>query len=273
MEIDYKISRIQTLDDLEEGLAKNELKNLIKKGYVKGILLWGSRATQFGEIDTDYDALIYVNQDYFNTLKKNEIAILKFNESVKPKKLLIDFTYWSDSIFEDQLQSPLDIDHSAYEEGVILYDNFGELEIWRKKLAHYPMENHHERIRVKWINLMVSFGYASKNSLRNNILDMKINLIKTLTIAVNIFFNLKNKWAPPLKWWTKYAIKAGMDQELFNLYSTALYDIAIENTKILIDKLKVLIEASGIKLDNFVDDFLETIYPNGRKKLISYSYF
>ena len=56
-------------------------------------MLWGSRARQFGEPDTDYDVLIYVDQNYFNNLERKDIAILEFNEQAKPKKLLIDFTY------------------------------------------------------------------------------------------------------------------------------------------------------------------------------------
>ena len=202
---EFNLPLITNLSDISNLVVKTKLENIIKNEFVFGIMLWGSRATQFGEPDTDYDALIYVDQKYFDSLQKKEIAVLKFNEQVTPKKLLIDFTYWADSIFEDQLKSPLDIDHAAYVEGIVLADKTGKLEEWRKKLAHYPLETHKERIVAKWISLQVSHGYTRKNHMRNNIVDMKVNLYKTLTLAVNLGFNLLKTWAPPLKWWSKYA--------------------------------------------------------------------
>ena len=188
-------------------------------------------------------------------------------------KLLIDFTYWADSIFEDQLKSPLDIDHAAYVEGVVLYDKTGQLELWRQKLSKYPIETHEERIKTKWINLMVSFGYVQKNELRNNEIDMKINLYKTLAIATNLGFNLLKTWAPPLKWWSKYALKYGMTGELFNVYSKAIQKVTVEDTKELINKLKQSIEKDGIDLSTFREDFFETIFPQGRNTVIFKLYF
>ena len=273
MENKYLIPYITSIDEIEDTTVKNELQSFMSKDYVLGLMLWGSRATQFGEPDTDYDVLIYVDQKYFDTLQKKEIAILKFNEEVTPKKLLIDFTYWADSIFEDQLVSPMDIDHSAYVEGIVLYDKTGKLEEWRKKLAHYPLDTHKDRIKTKFIDLIVSFGYAQKNKVRNNELDMRLNLFKTLTIASNISFNLLKTWAPPLKWWSKYAKKLHMDEELFTFFSKSIQDLSVETTKELIDKLREKIKQGGINLDNLTDDFFDTIYPEGRAKLIKYSYY
>ncbi len=264
---------ISSVDDIENPIVKNTFIELINKEFVLGIMLWGSRATQFGEPDTDYDALIYVTQEFFNSLTKKEVALLKFNEQITSKKLLIDFTYWSDSIFENQLQSPLDIDHAAYVEGIILNDKTGQLEFWRRILAEYPVKTHIDRMKVKWINLIVSFGYVQKNSQRNNEIDLKVNLFRTLTIAINLGFNLLKTWATPLKWWSKYAKKYGMDEELYNMYVRAITNGSVETTRELIDILKIRIEKDGIDLSTFVDDFFETIYPEGRNKLINYSYF
>ena len=270
---EYNLPLITKISDISNLFVKNELETIIKNDFVLGIMLWGSRATQFGEIDTDYDALIYVDQNYFNRLDKNEIAILKYNEQVSPKKMLIDFTYWADSIFEDQLKSPLDIDHAAYVEGIVLADKTGKLEEWRKKLANYDTETHKERLLAKWISFTISFGYAQKNHDRNNIIDMKINLYRALTIAVSLGFNLLKTWEPPLKWWSKYAKKYGMDKELYVVYSKTIQDSTMNNLKELIALLKKRLENEGVDLSNFKDDFFETIYPSGRNKLIKYSYF
>lgn len=273
MKNDYQIPLVTSLDDITDKYIKEEINFYLDKDYVLGFMLWGSRATQFGEPDTDYDALIYVTQEFFDKLAKKDIAILKFNEKVTPKKLIIDFTYWADSIFEDQLQSPMDIDHSAYSEATVLYDKTGKLEEWRSRLAYYPKETQEERIKIKWINIMVSFEYATKNKVRNNELDLKINLYRTLTMTGNLLFNLYDSWAPPMKWWSKYAIKCGIDDDLFNIYAQALENVTLENTKLLIDKLKERIINSGINLDSLTEAFFETIYPEGRKKLLKYSYF
>ena len=273
LKIKYTLPKISSIEDIENKIVQTELKEYMKKDYVLGCMLWGSRATRFAEPTTDYDLLIYVTQDFFDSLNKKDIAILKYDESVNPKRLLIDFTYWADSIFQDQLTSPMDIDHSAYSEGMVLEDKTGKLEDWRKKLAYYPEETHEDRMKMKWINLLVSFGYVKKNQDRGNTLDMKINLYKTLTIATNLFFNLKRSWAPPLKWWSKYAKKVGIEEDLFELYEKAINQLTVEDTKNLIDYLKKMIENSGINLENFVEDFFETIYSKGRIKLIKYSYF
>lgn len=264
---------ITSLEDIDEPLVKDEIHELIAKDYVLGIMLWGSRATQFGEPDTDWDALIYVTQEHFDSMAKKDIAVFKFNEEITPRRLVTDFTYWSDSLFENQLQSPMDIDHAAYSEAIVLVDKTGQLENWRKKLAQYPGEKHEERIKAKWINLLVSYEYVQKNNKRKHDLDMKVNIYKTLTIAINIGFNVLHVWAPPLKWFSKYAKKYGMDEELFTVYSKAIEEPTMENTKKLIDTLKLRIEQSGVDLSNFFNDFFETIYPEGRKKLIDYSYF
>ena len=275
MENNNLIPYITSIDEIEDNTVKKELQSFMSKDYVLGLMLWGSRATQFGEPDTDYDVLIYVDQKYFDSLQKKDIAILKFNEQVTPKKLLIDFTYWANSIFEDQLVSPMDIDHSAYVDhsAIVLYDKTGKLEEWRKKLAFYPLGTHKDRIKTKFIDLLVSFGYAQKNKVRNNELDTRLNLFKTLTIASNISFNLLKTWAPPLKWWSKHAKKLHMDDELFNLLSKSIQDLSVETTKKLIDALREKIKQDGVNLDNLTADFFETIYPEGRAKLIKFSYY
>lgn len=93
METKFLIPNISSIDDIQDDRVKNKLQLFVSKEYVLGLMLWGSRATQFGEPDTDYDVLIYVDQNYFNNLERKDIAILEFNEQAQPKKLLIDFTY------------------------------------------------------------------------------------------------------------------------------------------------------------------------------------
>lgn len=120
---------------------------------------------------------------------------------------------------------------------------------------------------------MVSFGYVQKKSQRNNEIDMKVNLYRTLTIAIILGFNLLKTWTPPLKWWSKYAKKYGMDADLYKVYEKAITSVSVETINELIDALKIRIEQDGIDFSTIVDDFFETIYPERRNKLIYYSYF
>jgi hypothetical protein len=54
--------------------------------------------------------------------------MLEFDESVEPRKPVIDFSPVSDSWFRQQMDTPLDIDHSPYAEGVVIHDRSGKLE-------------------------------------------------------------------------------------------------------------------------------------------------
>ena len=153
--VNYELPAIQTIDDITNAEIRAEIQKYIDLDYVLGFMLWGSRATRFAEPTTDYDALIYVTQEFFDKLPKKDIAILTYDETVTPKRMVIDFTYWADSIFEDQLKSPMDIDHAAYVEGIVLNDKTGKLEEWRKKLAQYPIKKHEDRVKSKFINIGV----------------------------------------------------------------------------------------------------------------------
>lgn len=272
-ELQYELPPVKSLDDITDSSIKATIQEYIDKDYVKGFMLWGSRATRFAESTTDYDALIYVDQEFFDSLEKKDIAILTFDESVTPKRMVIDFTYWADSIFEDQLISPMDIDHAAYVEGIVLYDPTGKLEDWRQKLARYPIEKHDARLKTKLINLNVSFGYAIKNFNRNNALDMMLNIQKSIVLASNLWFALQKTWAPPLKWWSKYAKLLGIDKETFELFEKVILEPSIENMHPLMTHLREAIVKQGIDLDNLTMDFFETIYPSGRKKLFEHSYY
>lgn len=272
LNLNYELPEIKKLDDITDPKIRKEIQNYLDKDYVLGFMLWGSRATRFAEPTTDYDALVYVTQEFFDTLPKKDIAILTFDESVTPKRMVIDFTYWADSIFEDQLQSPLDIDHSAYVEGIVLADKTGKLEEWRKKIAKYPVEKHEERVKAKYINLSVSVGYAVKNQTRNNEVDMLLNLQKSIVLATNLWFALQKTWAPPMKWWSKYCRKLGIDQKTLDLFEKTILELNVENIREISKHLREMMVQQGITMDSLQDDFFATIYPEGRKKLVEHSF-
>lgn len=263
-----------TVDEIDNPIAKNKLKEILKNNYVLGLMVWGSRATGFGENISDWDVLIYVTDNFLQSLKTpSDIAIYDFDESVEPKRLVVDFTYLSDSVFEDQLNSPLDIDHLAYAEGNVIHDPTGKLEEWRQKLSEFPNgEEYIDRLKMKWIQITISHYYAIVDNKRGFKPDSQLNLMRTLIGAVNFWFSLKKSWTPPLKYFSKYLQKLGIDDETFNLFINATEDLSLENIGLLIKKLHALGEDQGIDFSTFHNDFLSTILPSGRPKLIKHSY-
>ncbi|MHA2178573.1 MAG: hypothetical protein ACXAAK_09505 [Candidatus Thorarchaeota archaeon] len=130
-----EISIVESIEEIDVPMARERLEGLVKESHVLGVMLWGSRATGFGAPTTDWDALIYVTEEYYDGLELKDTIWLEFDESVEPRKLVIDFSPISDAWFRQQMESPLDIDHSPYAEGKVIHDPTGKLEEWRKKLA------------------------------------------------------------------------------------------------------------------------------------------
>ncbi|TFG07704.1 DUF4037 domain-containing protein, partial [Candidatus Thorarchaeota archaeon] len=217
--------------------------------------------------------LIYVTDEYYKGLEVKDTIWLEFDESVEPKRLVIDFSPISDAWFKQQLDSPLDIDHSPYSEGVVIYDPNGELEEWRKKLARYPEEEHLDRLKNKFGLFMGALGNAIVDDRRGFSHDAKLNLYRAIVAAVNLWFSIKKSWTPPLKWWTPHAKKLGISDETYKLFCDALDNPTADNARSLFVHLREMILAEGFDFPNDpVTAFLETIHVNGRPGQIRHSY-
>ncbi|MHA1168280.1 MAG: DUF4037 domain-containing protein [Candidatus Hodarchaeales archaeon] len=263
----------RTIDEVDDPIARDKFKELIKEPHVKGIMLWGSRATGFGENETDWDAVIYVTDEFFDTLSVDDLEIIIVDESAEPKRLSCDFTYLSDRIFKQQLNSPMDIDHSAYVEGVVIHDPTGKLEEWRKKLAAFPEgEERVHRIKIKWIQVVLAFYTAKLNDKRGFTVDCQLNLQRTIQAAVNFWFSLKGNWTPPLKWWTKHVRKLKMTDEMFTAFTDAIINSTMENVEQVVKMLKKAADEENVDLSNFNRDFFETLLPEGRARFIRHGY-
>ncbi len=263
----------KSIEEINENIICEKFEWFAKQPWCRGIMLWGSRATGFGASDSDWDALIYVTDEYFDSLKLEETLLLEYDESVEPKRLVIDFSPISDKWFKIQINSPLDIDHFAYAEGVTIYDPTGELEEWRQRLARYPEEEHTDRLKNKYLLMIRSFGYAMIDYRREFELDSRINLYRSVVAAVNLWFTIKRSWTPPLKWWSKHAREMGMTDETYEIFRSALVDTNLESVKSLISHLKQMILDEGFEFPNdTLIAFLETIHPNGRAMQIKHSY-
>jgi predicted nucleotidyltransferase len=268
-----QIPIVKSIEEIDDDMARERLEGLVKEPHVMGVMLWGSRATGFGAPTTDWDALIYVTEEYYDGLEMKDTIWLEFDESVEPRRLVIDYSPVADSWFRQQMDSPLDIDHSPYQEGVVIYDPSGKLEEWRQKLARYPEDEHVDRLKNKFALAVGSFGAGRIDHDRGFTHDSKLNLYRSIVASVNLWFTINKSWTPPLKWWTPHAKKMGMTDETYNLFCEALDNPSVETVGAVLKHLREMIVAEGYEFPNdFITAFLETIHVDGRPGQIRHSY-
>lgn len=268
-----KIPIVKSIQEIDDRIVRERLEGLVKEPHVLGVMLWGSRATGFGAPTTDWDALIYVTEEYYDSLELKDTLWLEFDESVEPRKLVIDFSPISDAWFRQQIDSPLDMDHFPYVEGVVIHDPTGKLEAWRQKLARYPEEEHLDRLKNKYCTLLGALGYADINQRREFMYDSKLNAFRAVVAAVNLWFTMQKSWTPPLKWWTPHVKQMGMSEETYRLFCSALDDPRLETVLELFRTLKQQILDQGYEFPNdSMTTFLETIHVKGRPAQIRHTY-
>jgi hypothetical protein len=261
-----------SIEEVEDIGIKTKLIELKEKEYILGFLLQGSRVTGFGAPDTDWDIVVYCTDEYFDSLDYDTIMEFTFVGSGPNKKMVGDFVYFSDQIFKQQNESPMDIDHVPYTLSIVLWDKTGKLNKWVQTLANFPEEEYEDRVRMQLVQLLVAFGYARINNERQRHLDTLVNLTRTLTISFTYWFTLNKSWTPQHKWWSDHVKRLKMDDETYNLYQAAIESQNYENVKNLVNHLKNLTESKGIKA-NYRNDFFSTLMTHGRPKYIRASHF
>jgi len=268
-----QIPIVRSINEIDDKMVRERLEGLVLEPHVLGVMLWGSRATGFGSPTTDWDALIYVTEEYYNSLELKDTIWLEFDESVEPRKLVIDFSPVSDAWFRQQIESPLDMDHFPYVEGVVIHDPTGKLEEWRQRLARYPEEEHLDRLKNKYCTLLGSLGYTDINNRRGRTYDSKLNAFRSVVAAANLWFTMQKQWTPPLKWWTPHVMNMGMSDDTYKLFCNALDDPTFEIILELFRKLKQEILDQDYDFPNdSMSAFLETIHVDGRQAQIRHTY-
>ncbi len=251
----------------------DKIKEYMQDENVLGIMLWGSRATGFGESDSDWDALVLVTNDYYNKLSVKETAFVVYDEDKEPKKVMIDFSLWSEECAHQVLNSPKDIDHWAWVEGKIIYDPQGIMAQWKEKISRYPKEEHEERLKSKFVDMVVARYYATVTKNRGYNPDSKLNAYRAIITAIHIWFTLKKSWTPSLKWWTEHARRMGMKDEVYTLFSDTLENPDVQEIMKVETFLKEEILSQGYDFPNdILQVLLETVHVTGRPAVIKHSY-
>lgn len=261
-----------SVDEIEEENVKQKLLSLKDQNHILGFLLQGSRVTGFGAPDTDWDIFIYCTDEFYNTLNYDTLTEYTFDGTGDNKKMVGDYAYVSEQIFKQQLDSPMDIDHIQYSFSHVIWDRTGELAQWVEKLASFPEEEYEDKVRLQLVQLTIAFGYAKISKVRNRFIDLKVNLNRTLTIALSFWFTLNKSWVPQLKWWSDHVIRMSMENSTLKIYEEAIKNTNYDNIENLVEHLKELTSAKGVN-PNPKEDFYSTLMTHGRSKYIKFSYF
>lgn len=263
----------KSLDIITDPQVKSKIEEYMQDSNVLGIMLWGSRATGFGASDSDWDALVLVTNEYYDGLDVKETAYVVIDESTKPRKVLIDFSIWSEECAQQIYESPMDIDHWAWIEGTIIHDPQRKMAEWKKKISSYPEEEQEERLKSKFVQMVVARYYAMVTVKRGFEPDSKLNLYRAILSAIHLWFSLQKTWTPSLKWWSKHAKRIGMNEETYILFSDALKTPTLDNIGQIEKYLKDEIIAQGYTFPNdSLQMMLETVHRKGRPYVIKHSY-
>ena len=266
-------TKINSIEDIPNDYVRNRLLKLIEEPYVLGVQINGSQATGFNLAESDWDGFLYVTDEYYDSVDQKHILLWEFDESKEPKQLVFDFLLICDKWLQQKLESPNDIEHFAFVEGITIYDKTGKLREWSEKIARYPIEEQELRLKTKYMNMLESLGYASIDHRRGFTTNANLNNYRAIVSAVHIWFTLKKTWTPPLKWFTHHAKQMGMDERTLALFEQAINQPCLENTVNLFKHLEELIINDGYDFPKDKHNtFLELIHTSAQNRHHKHNY-
>ncbi|HEX7078075.1 MAG TPA: DUF4037 domain-containing protein [Candidatus Eisenbacteria bacterium] len=264
---------VRSLEEIGEPAVRAALEAHLARPETLGILLCGSRATGWAAPDGDYDAFLYVTRGRYRALDLDATQIRIFAEGETPRRMIGDFSVFSDEVFEEALASPLDIDHWPYVDGVVLADKTGRLEPWRRRLAAFPEERWRERAIHKFVQLVVAYHEAVLADVRGFDAARQLNLFRAALAGVNLWFTMRKRWAPPLKWWTREVDRLEIRPDTRAALEGAILNPTIETATHLRDHLKIELRYAGVaEVDDLLRAFFNTFLPERRAAVYRDSY-
>lgn len=264
---------IRALDEVHEPTVRTAIEDLIARPETLGFLLCGSRATGWAAPDGDYDGFVYVTREHYRSLDVDSTQIRIYAEGETPKRMIGDFSLFSDEVFEEQLRSPLDIDHWPYVDAVIVSDKTGKLADWVPRLAAFPMDQLRERAVQKYLQLVIDFHYATMADVRGFEVDRQLNLSRAALAAVHLWFTLRGRWTPPLKWWTREVERLEIRPDTRAVLEGAILNPTIEMLTHVRDHLRSEMRYAGItEVDDLLRAFFTTFLPERRAAVYRNSY-
>ena len=264
---------MRTLEQIHEPAVRRAIESMLERPETLGFLLCGSRANGWGAPDADYDGFLYVTRERYRSLGLDETQIRLFAEGETPRRMIGDISVFSEEIFEEQLRSPLDIDHWPYVDSVVLFDPGGATEEWRRRLAAFPDDEFRDRAIDKLLQLVIAYHYATMDDVRGFPADRQLNLMRGALAGANLWFTLQRRWAPPFKWWTREVERLGIRPDTRAVLEGAILNPSIETLTHLRDHLKTEMRHAGIReVDDLLAEFFKSFLPERRPAVYRNSY-
>jgi hypothetical protein len=264
---------IRSIDEVHEPAVRAAIEALVGRPETLGFLFCGSRAIGWAAPDGDYDAFVYVTREHYRSLDLNATQVRIFAEGETPKRMIGDFSLFSDEVFEEQLRSPLDIDHWPYVDAVIVSDKTGALADWTRALAAFPMDQLRERAVQKYLQLAIDHHYATIADVRGFEVDRRLNLSRGALAAAHLWFTLRGRWAPPFKWWTREVERLDIRPDTRAVLEGAILNPSIEMLTHCRDHMKSEMRHAGItEVDDLLRAFFDTLLPERRPSVYRNTY-
>lgn len=264
---------VRSLDGVTEPLVRAHLDAVLADPETLGVALVGSRALGWAEPDGDYDAFILVTAGRFRALPPEQRQVFQFAEGEHPRRMIGDYTALSEDALAVHLASPQDIDHWPWVDAAVLADRTGRLEDWRARLAAFPAQELRERAIQKFIQLQVAYHYATADDIRGFEVDRQLNLYRAALAGIHLWFTLRGRWAPPLKWWTREIERIEMRPDTRGILEAAALNPTLETLTQLRDHLKTDMRHAGItEVDDLLRAFIERLQPERCEERYRHTY-
>ncbi len=255
-------SIVRSIAEVHEPLARTWLEEQVARPETMGVLLCGSRATGWALPNGDYDALVFLEPAAYRTLAPEETLIYLHAPDEVPRRVVGDFSLMSEEHLAVHLASPLDIDHWAYLDAIVLFDRRGDLEDWRRRIAAFPEEGWRDRVFQKYFQILVAISYATKSDVAGREAERQINLQRGALAAINLWFALRRRWAPPLKWWTREIERLEIRPDTRAVLEGAALAPTIEMLTHVRDHMKSELRHAGItEVDAVLPAFAASFHP------------
>ena len=237
---------VRSIGDVHEPRARAWLEEAAARPDTLGILLVGSRANGWGAPESDYDAFVYVTPERYREVPVRDTLVWLEAEEEFPARVIGDFSIFAPEHLDVHEQSPLDIDHWPYADGIVLHDRTGSLEERRRRVAAFPDEGWKERAIDKYLVLGGAYGYAVKSDVAGLDAQRQLNIFRAVLAGVSLWFTLQRRWAPPFKWLTPEIERLEIRPDTRGVLEGALLNPSIDTLTHLRDHLKTEMKYAGI---------------------------
>lgn len=270
---DAGVPPVRSLEGIHDPAVRSALEEHRARPETLGILLCGSRVLGWADPDGDYDALIVVTAEYFRSIPPEQTLLRIFAEGEVPRRMIGDFSIFTDETLEESLRSPLDIDHWPYVDAMVLADRSGTLESRRRALAAFPESGWRERALQRYLTLLIAVHYAIADDLRGFAADRQMNLHRAGLAGIHLWFTLQKRWAPPLKWWTREVERLAIRPDSRAALEAAVLNPTLDTATHLREHLKTEMRHAGFaEVDDIVPAFARTFLPERRAAVYRDSY-